>query len=69
MRIIVYGGVCTSEMYPTDPSIALYRVFGSGDSEVALRADVLGRTRVLFDVTSHLPGRVEGRQMQASILP
>ena len=47
----VCGGVCTSEVYPTSASIALYRVLGSDDSEVTLGADVLGRTWVLFDVT------------------
>ena len=51
MRIIVYGDICTSKVYPTGGSITLYRVLGSGDSEVTLGIDVLEEAYILFDVT------------------
>ena len=48
MVVIVYGDVCTSEVCPTGAGITLYRLLGSGDADVTLGANVLGRTWILL---------------------
>ena len=62
MRIIVYGDICTSKVYPTGGSITLYRVLGSGDSEVTLGIDVLEETCIC----STSPARKGRREKDAS---